>query len=153
MCRESVQVNFQFGSGRISFGRVMPFDLKKILIILGFRSLSPSHMDILNRNTSWKYAGRVRVFALIIFGRIMTLGLRTSPTILGFRSLSPSQIDILNCSFNFEILNFVYSCFLKILRSSFEIRFARIILDSYAKKIKYLMLPFVISVIHGHFQL
>ena len=33
MCQEDTQVEFEFGSGRIIFGRIMPLGLKKIPII------------------------------------------------------------------------------------------------------------------------
>ena len=48
MCLENAQVEFEFGSGRIIFGRVMPLGLRKIPLIFSFRSLSPLQMDILN---------------------------------------------------------------------------------------------------------
>ena len=48
MCQEDTQVEFEFGSGRIIFGRVMPLGLRKIPLIFSFHSLSPLLIDILN---------------------------------------------------------------------------------------------------------
>ena len=48
MCQEDTQVEFEFGSGRIIFGRIMSLGLKKIPLIFSFRSLSPLLIDILN---------------------------------------------------------------------------------------------------------
>ena len=41
MRHENTQVKFEFGSGRVIFGRVMPLGLRKIPLIFSFRSLSP----------------------------------------------------------------------------------------------------------------
>ena len=46
-----MHVDFEYGSGRIIFGRVMPFGIRKIPICIGFRSLSASQMNMLNRNS------------------------------------------------------------------------------------------------------
>ena len=51
MCHENRHVDFEYGSGRISCGRVMPIGLRKIPICIGFRSLSASQMNILNWNS------------------------------------------------------------------------------------------------------
>ena len=48
MCHDNTQVEFEFRSGRIIFGRVMPLGLRKISLIFSFRSLSPLLIDILN---------------------------------------------------------------------------------------------------------
>ena len=48
MCHENTQVEFEFGSGRIIFGRVMPLGLGKIPLIFSLRSLSLLLIDILN---------------------------------------------------------------------------------------------------------
>ena len=53
MCLENTQVEFECGSGRIFFGRVMPLGLRKIPLIFSLRSLSPLQIDILNGN--WVY--------------------------------------------------------------------------------------------------
>ena len=42
------QVEFEFGSGRKIFGRVMPLGLRKIPIIFSFCSLFPLQIDNLN---------------------------------------------------------------------------------------------------------
>ena len=66
MCHENMQVEFEFGSGRIIFGRVMPLGLK-IPLIFSFRSFSPLQIDI--------EIGSGR----IIFGTVMPLALRKIP--------------------------------------------------------------------------
>ena len=48
MCQEDTQVEFEFGSGRVIFGRIMPLGLRKSPLISSFRSLSPLLIDILN---------------------------------------------------------------------------------------------------------
>ena len=48
MCQEDKQVQFEFVSGRIIFGRIMPLGLRKIPLIFSFRLLSPLLIDILN---------------------------------------------------------------------------------------------------------
>ena len=47
-CHENTQVEFEFGSGRIIFGRVMSLGLRKIPLIFSFHSLFPLQIDILN---------------------------------------------------------------------------------------------------------
>ena len=49
MCHENTQVEFEFRSGRIIFGGVMPLGLRKIPLIFNFRSLSPLQIDIFPR--------------------------------------------------------------------------------------------------------
>ena len=60
MCLENTQVEFEFGSGRIIFGRVMPLALKKIALIFSFCSC-PLQIDILIEiryiDVSREYAG------------------------------------------------------------------------------------------------
>ena len=48
VCHVNPQADIEFGSGRIIFGRVMPFGLRKIPLIFSFRSLSPILIDIVN---------------------------------------------------------------------------------------------------------
>ena len=60
MCQENTQVEFDFGSGRIIFSRVMPLGLRKIPLIFSFRSLSPLQIDILNWNSEYRCVKRIR---------------------------------------------------------------------------------------------
>ena len=49
VCHESTQVEFEFWSSQIIFGRVMPLGLRgEIALIFSFRSLSPLQIVILN---------------------------------------------------------------------------------------------------------
>ena len=48
VCHENTQVEFEFESGRIIFGTVMPLGLRKIPLIFRFCSLSPLQIDIMN---------------------------------------------------------------------------------------------------------
>ena len=59
MYHENTQVEYEFGSGWIIFGRVMPLALKKIQIISGCHSLSPSFMDIFNWNSECTCVTRI----------------------------------------------------------------------------------------------
>ena len=60
MRHENTQVEFEFGSGRLIFGRVMPLGLRKIPLIFSFRSLSPLQTDILNENLVYRCVMRIR---------------------------------------------------------------------------------------------
>ena len=62
----NTQVEFDFGSGRIIFGRVMPLGLRKIPLIFSFRSLSPLQIDILNWNSVYRCVMRIRRLSLIL---------------------------------------------------------------------------------------
>ena len=64
-----MQVEFEFGSGRIIFGRVMPLGLKKIPLIFSFRSLSPLLIDILNSNSVNRCVKRISRLSLNL-GRV-----------------------------------------------------------------------------------
>ena len=117
-----MQVEFEFGSGRIIFGRVMPLGLTKNPLIFSFRSWSPLQIDILNRNLVYRCVTENKIvyrslickentqvefeFASgrIILGRVMPLGLRKIQLIFSFRSLSPLQIDILNWNLVYSLL-------------------------------------------------
>ena len=59
VCHENTQVEFEVGSGRKIFGRVMPLGLRKIPLIFSFRSLSPLQIDILNWNSVYRFVRRI----------------------------------------------------------------------------------------------
>ena len=64
VCHENTQVEFEFGSGRIRFGRVMPLGLRNIPFIFSFRSLSPLQIDILNWKLVYRCVTRIRRLTL-----------------------------------------------------------------------------------------
>ena len=77
------KVEFEFGSSRIIFGRIMPLGLRKIPIIchnntqvkfrcgsiFSFRSLSPLLIDILNWNSVYRCVKRISRLSLNL-GRV-----------------------------------------------------------------------------------
>ena len=89
----NMQVKFEFGFGRIIFGRVMPFGPRQFLFMVSAHYLSHAlkfRMYAHHKNTQVKFEF---CFGRINFGRVMPLGLRQFLLIHGFRSIS---IDILN---------------------------------------------------------
>ena len=64
LCHENTQVEFEFGSGRILFGRVMPLGLRKIPLIFSFRSLSPLQINILSGSSVYRCVTRIRRLSL-----------------------------------------------------------------------------------------
>ena len=48
VCHENTQVEFECGSGRIIFDRVMSLRRRKIPFIFSFRLISPLQIDFLN---------------------------------------------------------------------------------------------------------
>ena len=66
MCHDNTQVEFGFWSGRIIFGRVMPFGLRKIPIIFSFCSLFPLQIDIFNSNSVYRCVARYRMICLVL---------------------------------------------------------------------------------------
>ena len=102
MCHVNTHVEFEFWSGRIIFGKVMPLGLIKNSISFQFPliiSITNRHLElkfiikICHENTHVEFefgSGR------IIFCRVMPLGLIKIQLIFSFPSLFPLQIDILN---------------------------------------------------------
>ena len=64
MCHDNTQVEFEFVSDGIIFGRVMPLGLRKIPLIFSFCSLSPLQIDILNLNSGYRCVMRIRRLSL-----------------------------------------------------------------------------------------
>ena len=64
MCHENTQVEFDFGFGRIIFGRVMPLGLRKIPLLFIFRLISPLQIDIFNSNSVYRCVMRIRRLSL-----------------------------------------------------------------------------------------
>ena len=103
-----MQVKFTFGSSLIIFGTVMTLWLRKIPIIIGFRLLSPSQIDILNWHSVYRMMchENMQVKLESDSGRLMPFDLEKFQIIFIFHSFSWSQIDILEIN---ENATFVFS--------------------------------------------